>query len=278
MSQLFRRAVRLTAENVDRNETTTIEKLQVEFDIVRTLEEEPSTLRAVVFNLSEETRSKLEAPDRIIVNLDAGYGDELHNLFLGALQVVRHTRDGADIATVLEAADGARAAKQWARKHFAANTSVRTVFEFLIARMEIGEGNLNEGIDIEETNGLPDEFRAGKHVRGYALKQMGRLCKSRGIDFSIQNGEAQFLTPHGTKPGSPITVAGSDTGLLGSPTIDNDGVMSCKTLLLPHIFPGAQIDVKSEFVDGSFKILRADYTGSVYGSDYAIDIEGKEIE
>jgi len=54
--------------------------------------------------------------------------------------------------------------------------------------------------------------------------------------------------------------------------------MSCSTLLLPDIFPGAQLDVKSEFVDGSFKVLRADYTGSVFGSDFGIEVEGKEIE
>ena len=277
MSQLFRRAVRLTAENVDKDETTTIEKLQVEFDITRTLEKEPSTLRATVYNLSEETRSKLEAPDRILLSLAAGYGEELHNLFKGDLRVVRHRRDGSNIATDLEAGDGERGARNWARKWFSKNTSVRTIFSYLINKAEIGEGNLDEGIAIEETNGLPDEIRAGMHVRGYALDELSELAKSRGIDFSVQDGEGQFLPIGDFKGGIPVTTVTPDTGLVGSPTIDNEGVMACETLLLPHIFPGSRIDVNSEFVSGRFRVVRADYTGSVFGADFNIAIEAKEL-
>jgi len=203
MSQLFQRAVRLTAENLDQEETTTIERLQVEFEVTRTLEKEPSTLRATVYNLSEETRSKLEAPDRIILTLSAGYGGELHNLFKGDLRVVRHRRDGADIATDLEAGDGERGSRNWARKWFPKNTSIRTIFDYLLTKAEIGTGNLEEGLAIEETNGLPDEIRAGMHVRGYALDELSELAKSRGIDFSVQDGEAQFLPIGDFKGGIP---------------------------------------------------------------------------
>lgn len=276
--KLFRRAVTLTIENFDKNETLTIEKLQVEFSITRTLEREPSLLVATVYNLSETSRAKLEDPARQVITLNAGYGDDLHTLFRGDLRVVRHTRDGADIATTIEAGDGGKGSKNWARHWFTKNTSIRTIFEYLISKIEVGEGNLDEGVSIAETNQLPDEIRSGTGVRGYALDELSEVCKSRGIDFSIQSGEAQFLPIDDYKAGIPVTKVTPDTGLLGSPTIDNEGVMSCKMLLQPNVFPGSRLDVESEFVKGRFKVTRADYTGSVYGPDFAIDVEGKELK
>lgn len=276
--QLFRRGVRLVAENRDTSESITIEKLQVEFEITRTTEKEPSTLRATVYNLSEQTRSKLEVDDRIILTLAAGYSGEFHNLFKGDLRVVRHRRDGPNIATDLEAGDGERGSKQWANRWFPKNSALRDIFKYLIRVADIGEGNLADGIAIEETNGLPDTLVSGMFVRGYALDELNELCKSRGIDFSVQDGEGQFLPIGDFKQGIPITSVEPGTGLVGSPTIDNDGVMSCQTQLLPNIFPGSRLDVKSEFVSGRFKVVRAVYNGSVYGDDFTIDIEGKELK
>ncbi len=276
--QLFKRAVTLVVENLDAETTLLIEKLNVEFDITRTVEKEPSTLSAVVYNLSEDTRSKLESGDRQILTLKAGYGEDLHNLFKGDLRIVRHARDGADIATTLSAGDGRRGALNWVRKWFPKNTSIRTIFSFLMNAAEIGTGNLEEGLDIEETNGLPDSIRAGMVVQGYALDELDQLANSRGIDFSVQDGEAQFLRIGDVKEGIPITVVEPSTGLIGSPTIDNEGVMACTMLLRPNVFPGARLDVKSEFVSGRFKVIRADYNGSVYGQEFSIAIEGKELK
>ncbi len=276
--QLFRRAVSLVIENVDTEEAITIENLNVEFDITRTLEKEPSTLSAVVYNLSESTRSKIESEDRQIITLKAGYGDELWNLFVGDLRVVRHARDGADIATTISAGDGVKGARNWARKWFPKGSSIRSIFDYLLIKAEIGTGNLEEGMTIEETNGLPDSIRAGMHVRGYALDELAELANSRGIDFSVQDGEAQFLPIGDFKGGVPITVVEPASGLIGSPTLDNEGVMSCTMLLRPNVFPGARLDVQSEFVSGRFKIVRADYTGSVYGSEFTIAVEGKELK
>lgn len=278
MTQLWKRGVKLTVENVDADTTLVIEKLQVEFNITRTLEREPSTMTATVYNLSEDTRSKLESPDRLVFTLSAGYGDELHSLFKGDLRTVRHTRNGADIATTIEAGDAHFASRVWVRKHFPKNTSIRSIFTYLIGRIGIGEGNLDEGVAIEETNGLPDEIRSGLSIRAYGLGALATLAQSRGIDFSVQDGEAQFLPIGDFKGGIPITKIEPGTGLLGSPTIDNEGIMSCDMLLRPHVFPGSRLDVKSEFVTGNFKVVRADYTGSIYGPDFTISVEGKELK
>jgi hypothetical protein len=276
--QLFNRAVSLLVENGTQDTSVMIEKLQVEFNITRTLEKENSTLVAEVYNLSETTRSFLEAPERLVITLSAGYGEDLHDLFVGDVRIVRHTRDGADIQTTIEADDGGLASKKWARKQFPAGTLLDTIFKYLLDYAGIGEGNVAEATAISETYGVGDKIVNGWHARGYAVDLIRSLANSRGIDFSIQSGEAQFLPLGDVKQGIPIVEVAPGSGLIGSPTIDNEGVMSCETLLLPNVFPGTRIDVKSEFVDGRFKVQRADYSGSVFGDDFSISIEGKELE
>lgn len=274
---LWQRVVKLEAHNLDTGKKLTIERLEVQFEVTRTLEKEPSTLSATVYNLSETSRSWLESGDRIVLTLSAGYGKNVYSLFVGDLRRVVHRREDADVATDLEAGDGERGAKNWARKWFKPGTSVGTIFSYLIETAEIGKGNLSDGIALEEANGLPDEIRTGLHVRGYALDELNELARSRGIDFSVQNGDAQFLPINDFRRGIPITTITAKSGLIGSPTIDNEGIMSCRTLLLPNIFPGSRVDVKSEFVSGRFKVTRGSYTGSLYGDDFSIDLEAKEL-
>jgi hypothetical protein len=275
--QLFRRTVSLEVIDVDANESITIEKLQVEFDITRTLEREPSVLVAKVFNLSDSTRAKLEDPADKTVTLNAGYGETLHTLFHGDLRTVKHSRDGADIVTTIEAGDGEKGSKNWVRKWFPKNTSTKSIFDYLISKAGIGEGNVNEALDIAEEGGLPDEIRQGLGVRGYALDELSELCIGRGIDFSVQGGEAQFLPVGDYLQGVPVTQVQPGTGLIGSPTVDNEGIMTCTILLRPNVFPGSRLDVKSEFVSGRFKVTRCEYTGSVFGPDFSITVEGKDL-
>ena len=275
--QLFNRAVSLLIENETKDTSVKIEKLQVAFDITRTLEKENSTLVAEVFNLSETTRSFLESPERLVITLSAGYGEDLHDLFVGDVRVVRHHRDGADIQTTIEADDGGLASKKWVRKQFPAGTLLDTILKYLLNYAGVGEGNVAEATAISETNGVGDKIINGWHARGYALDLLHTLCNSRGIDFSVQSGEGQFLPIGDVKQGVPIVSVSPGSGLIGSPTIDNEGIMTCETLLLPDVFPGTRIDVKSEFVDGRFKVQRADYSGSVFTDDFSISIEGKEI-
>jgi len=189
MTQIWQKAVKLTAENNDTGETLVIERLNVEFDITRTLEKEPSTLMATVYNLSESSRSKLESTDRIILSLSAGYSGELHNLFLGDLRVVRHRRDGANIATDLEAGDGEKGARNWARKWFPKGTELKTIFKYLINKAQLGEGNYAEALAHAEDNGIPDTIAGGMHVRGYALDELRELANSKGLELSSQGNE-----------------------------------------------------------------------------------------
>lgn len=277
--QLFGRKVKLKVEAPENAEfkPLDIDKLNVEFEVTRTLEKEPSTLRASVYNLSESTRSALEEDRRLIVTLSAGYGTA-HDLFVGDVRIVRHKREGPNIVTEIEAGDGEKGSKNWARQWFKKDTSIETVLKYLARKAELGEGNISRAVNIAEDDGLPTTLKTGLHVRGYAVDELNELCNSRGIEFSIQNGDVQILEFGKALEGAQVVRVSPSSGLVGTPTIDNDNIMTADLRLLPNVFPGSILEVDSEFVTGQFKVLRAFYTGSLYGPDFTCSVEGKEIK
>ncbi len=256
----------------------TIENLNIGFTVNRTLEKEPSTLEATVFNLSEETRRLMQQDARMIVTLEAGYGKNVHALFVGDLRSVRNRREPPVLATDIEAGDGERGAKNWARKWFPKGTTVGKVFEYLAKTAGYGKGNIHRVININDERGLPNRLENGMHVRGYAVDELAELSKSRGIEFSVQDGEVQILEYGKAKEGVPVTLISPLTGLIGYPSVDNDGIMTLNHRLLPNVFPGSLVDVKSLFVTGRYRVLRALYSGSLFGEDFNIELEGKLVK
>jgi hypothetical protein len=183
-----------------------------------------------------------------------------------------------DLVTDIEAGDGERGAKQWARKWFPKGTTVGKVFEYLANTAGYGKGNLDRVVSINDERGLPDRLENGIHVRGYALDELAELSNSRGIEFSVQDGEVQILKYGNAKEGVPITLISAKTGLIGYPSVDNDGIMTLNHRLLPNVFPGSMVKVQSEFVKGDYRVLRALYSGSLFGDDFNIELEGRLVE
>jgi hypothetical protein len=287
MAAIFNRKIKMSFSSPEPGVELppTIENLNIGFTVDRTLQKEPSTLEATVFNLSAETRQLMQQDARLIVTLEAGYGDNVHAIFVGDVRRVRTRREVPDLATDIEAGDGERGAKQWARKWFPEGASVDSVFRYLAKQAGYGEGNVSRAVQIRDDKGLPDRLESGIHVRGYALDELAELANSRGIEFSIQDGEVQMLEYGQAKEGVPVTVINPTTGLIGYPSVDSvkvagstnktEDIMTLNHRLLPNVFPGSLVDVKSEFVTGRYRVLRALYSGSLFGEDFNIEIEGK---
>jgi hypothetical protein len=286
MAAVFNRKIRLsfTTTEAEVELPPTIENLNIGFTVERTLEKEPSTLEATVFNLSEDTRRLMQQDARLIVTLEAGYGDDIHAIFVGDVRVVRDRPEPPDVVTDIEAGDGEKGAKNWARKWFPEGTSVDAVFRYLAKTAGYGAGNIDRVVNIREKNGLPTRLESGLHVRGYAVDELAELSKSRGIEFSVQDNEVQVLEYGKGKEGVPVTFVSSKTGMIGYPTVDNEGIITLNHRLLPNVFPGSLVDVQSEFVTGRrrvtgrYKVLRALYSGSLFGEDFNTELEGKLLQ
>ena len=279
MSRLFERKVKLTVADARTGEVEkVIDQLQVEFDVYRTLEWEVNTMDAAVYNLNAESRKLLENPKPQIVTLEVGYGDNLQVIFVGRTRTVRTDRQGPDIVTRIEAHDGRGKDAVWARRSFPKGATIDNVFRYLIDLVGLGEGNLVQAIDKAEAGGLPRTIRTSMRVRGYGVDQLAQLANSFGLQFIIQNEECLFLKYGEPQENLRPPEISSATGLHGTPSVDNEGVMSLDCLLIPNVFPGNVVDVRSEFVEGTYRVITARYSGSVWGANFMISIEGKRTQ
>jgi hypothetical protein len=77
--------------------------------------------------------------------------------------------------------------------------------------------------------------------------------------------------------GLPVTHISPRTGLIGYPSVDNEGILTLVHRMLPFVQPGSPIQVDSEFVKGPFVVERAVYSGSLWGDDFNTEIEGRAI-
>jgi hypothetical protein len=103
-----------------------------------------------------------------------------------------------------------------------------------------------------------------------------RLTRSLGLEWTIQNGAIQFLSLNAPLVGQAVLLS-SETGMVGSPSVDNKGVLSVQTLLIPDIFPGRQIVVEGKRLSGSYRCEVCRYTGDTASNDWYIDIEAKKL-
>lgn len=263
----------------------TAKNANIGFTVERNLDVEPSTAVVTIHNLSKSTQETLkQAVEGWTVELIAGYGVDpeydyisgnTNVIFKGDVRLVRHRREPPLLATDIEADDGGAAHAKFVTRHFGKGTTVGTVFRWLTDESGLGAGNVGRIDQINKPDGLPNRLENGMTIRGHVMDEISDLARSRGAKISSQNNEMTVLAPGEALAGVPVTEIGPGTGLIGYPYVDNEGILTLNHRLLPNVFPGAPIDVKSEFVEGRFVVERAVYSGSLYGDDFNIEIEGR---
>ena len=273
---------------IDLSETA--KNANIGFTIERNLDAEPSTAAITIYNLSKDTQERFKgAVQGWTVELVAGYGPSGSDprqlvdqgdagvIFKGDIRLVRHRREPPLLATDVEADDGGAASKKYVTRHFGKGTTVGTVFKWLTDQSGLGIGNVGRITEIRKQDGLPDRLENGMTVKGYVMDEISDLARSRGAKISSQGNEMTVLAPGEALAGVPVTEISPGTGLIGYPYVDNEGILTLNHRLLPNVFPGAPIDVTSEYVEGRFVVERAVYSGSLYGDDFNIEIEGRAV-
>jgi hypothetical protein len=292
--------VRLTGPGdglIDLSETA--RNANIGFTVERNLDAEPSTLQLTIHNLSKSTQEALKdavGHNASLVNgepgpawqveLVAGYGSDSDEAFIsgdtnvifrGDLRLVRHRREPPLLATDIEADDGGLASHKFVTRHFGKGTTVGTVFKWLQGQSGLGAGNVERITQLTKPDGLPDRLKNGMTIKGYVMDEISDLARSRGAKISSQGNELTVLAPGEPLAGAELVKISPNTGLVGYPYVDNDGILTLNHRLLPNVFPGSPVEVSSEFVDGTYVVERAVYSGSLYGSDFNIEIEGRAV-
>lgn len=277
---LFKRQVKVIIDTIDIND------LDAEFSVTKSLQPEPNTAKIQIFNLNSKNRDSLNQKTSVQLEIHAGYEDETAGfgmIFRGFTKKLSSVLRPPDWITEAQADDGNVAQSPASRiaKSFSPGALFKTMIQDLANNVKdqqgIGLGNL-----VDALNGLAFKDNVtqavkGAIIQGYPMKELQRLFRSGGLEFSIQNGEFQVL-PIGQALAGTAQLVSPTTGLISSPESGKKGEVKFKTLMIPDIYPGRQVRLMSRNLEGNYRVEKATYSGSTFKPDqWYIEVEAKEL-
>jgi hypothetical protein len=257
--------------------------LDVDFTVEKSLKAtEPNTCSLKIYNLAEDSRRSMSGDHSLTVRLEAGYAGAVSQLYFGEAHSAWTTRDGADHITHIESRDtiarptGVRKTKKLQPGEINGNlvqtlgprVPLAQAFQAITKALGIGDGNLRDALKAIPRTQLSSVN--GAALVGNGARRMTDLCRSAGLEWSIQDGELQLLNIAESLGGgfNAIKVS-SDTGMWDdSPAVDSQGALTCTTALIPGLAPGVLVDVDSLFISGGYRVEKCRYVGSTRGNDW----------
>lgn len=254
-----------------------VEGLKCTFTVEKHLKPDPNTLDLNIYNLSQSNRKRLEGlPNKteVKVSLEAGYLDGISQIYLGDVRYIISSAEGSDVITKITSGDGEQKV-QTSRVSIpvGAQTDVQTAISKIAFALGIGEGNL--GL-LATPTGRVILFPRGGVIHGNAAVEMTAICRSAGLEWSIQDGVLQVLNINETVS-KKFYVLSSSTGMVGTPKVDNTGLLEVSCLMLPDMVPGRHVVLDAIDVKGSYRIEECKYTGDTHGNDWKIDLKCKPV-
>ena len=259
-----------------------ISGLDVDFVVEKSLKAgEFNTCSIKVYNLSPSTRQMLSgAAAPLTVLLEAGFVGGISQLYFAGARSAWSTREGATYVTHIESSDtiarptGVRKSKKIQPGEIGGSVYRTTgpkvpleqAFRTITEALGIDEGNLQQA--LSGFNGAPLTAVNASALYGNGARRMTDLCRSAGLEWSIQDGALQLLDIGKTLSTTKAIQLSDSTGLFGSPSVDSQGVLEISSSLIPGLAPGVLIDVDSIFVKGGYRIEKIRYAGSTTGEEW----------
>ncbi len=249
--------------------------LDIDFTIEKNLKPEPNTCEVLVYNLSEASRKTMSGGHKLTLKLEAGYKGGMSLLYLGDVRSAWTVRSGPDFITHFESGDGEKEIrKNRLNVSYGAKVPVSVALSSIVDALKVGQGNVAHIGAVLQEKGIATIN--GGSLTGSAALRLTDFCKSAGLEWSIQNGSLQILDLGKALSKQAIEIS-ANTGMVNSPSVDNDGVLSVTTLIIPGLQPGIIIRMNSTFVQGDFRVEQCKWHGQTSGNDWYIDIEAKKI-
>jgi hypothetical protein len=269
--RLFLRACRVLLGKPP--ELMQLEGLRFSFRVKRTLSREPNALELSISNLSASSRARVVGQKGVQVVLQAGYPTSIGTVFSGQAVSIEDVRDGPTWVTRVQAGDGAAAAGAHAAGSFAGGTGLPAVLEQLAASVGVEPGNLRAKLGASPARAL-----GGHVVHGNAERELDRLVRRLGYQWSIQDGRLQLLREGEATEESAVLLSPS-TGLVGSPERGSPpkkggaAPLRARSLLQPALRPGRKVQLESESSRGLFAAHEVTHVGDTAGADWYSDVE-----
>jgi hypothetical protein len=216
--------------------------LQIRFTVASAVIQTPRLLEARIYNLSDQTTSTIQQ-EFTRVQLSAGYQDGPFGLiFSGTICNFRRGKESTvDSYLDLVATDGDAAYNQsTVSQSLAAGWTPADVQKTLVQSMKgIMLGNSPELATTQAPR--------GKVLYGMTRDHLRQFGDANNLDWSIENGQINFV-PRGPGyiPGEAIVLS-SGTGMIGIPEQTIDGV-NVRTLLNPNIRTGRVLQIDNSSI------------------------------
>lgn len=283
MTALFRRVVNITVAPTGSGgalgaiESTLgfeLSNLDCVFSAKKSLKPEPNTCELKIYNLARETRRTLETPKKLLLRLDAGYVGAVAQLYMGEVRSAHSYREGPEIVTEISTGDSEKQLGT-SRINFSIGPKVpaATALLAICRELKVGMGNANQIAAKLQAKGVVF-FGAGTVITGNAARAMTDFCRSADLEWSVQDGVLQILD-RGKALQDKAVYLSPKTGLVGSPTVDNKGIVSVTAFIQPDLRPGRKIQIDAESVKGGFRIQDCEYTGDTAGNDWYVKMAAK---
>lgn len=268
---------------------TRIEGLRISFDIKMTSDSSVNKSKFSIYNLSQDTRSKLETEEDLVCLLEVGYQNDVGIIAFTDSTKVTSARKGANIVTTIHAGDGdAATTKATINKSYEGGIDLKTVISDVANTLKDVGGTI-----VDAVQGAASKINQnGLTVSGASKDILTQLLGKTNpeSEWSIQNNELLILEELQTT-GEPAVLLTPQTGLIGIPAkrvsksggvgggtgSSKEGAVIQALIMANELRPGRAIQVKSNNIDGIFKILEVQFTGDTHGNTWLAKILGKAI-
>lgn len=245
------------------------ESLHISFSVEKSDSESANTAKVQIWNLSPKNLKILDKKN-CIIELRAGYANNMALILSGNVETVTTTRSNADRETELEVTDGGVALRNVViNVSYNKKTSCKTVYDYIGKQM---------GMSIVYASGLSYKtLPNGFSFVGTGAKALKKLTKLCGHSWSIQNGVLQ-ITKKGKAVSKQAYVLSSDTGLLGIPkrisvATSSDSDKTETGYEIEYLLNGAIgvndiVRIKSDEVNGDFRVYKVTIDGDNMEGDW----------
>jgi hypothetical protein len=256
------------------NQGLDLSGFRVVFTVEKTAAENPNTAKIDIYNLSQTTASRLVNGELTRIVLQAGYAENYSAIFDGNLISVKQSRSGAETVLSIEAGDG-----DAAYSYALINESVGAGYDSAhIAERALSPMKEN-GLTSENTKVLSGgaKYPRGRVLFGAARNYARSVSRTTECQWSIQDGQAIFCKRNAPLSGREAFSLSVSSGLIGSPTTDKDGVEAecCLNPLLRIYDP---VEIKSDFVNGFYKIVSVTHSGDTHGNEWKTKIKATSLD
>lgn len=266
--------------NSSGRDTGGIDGLDVDFVIDKSLKPtDPNTCMIKVYNLNPADRQSFSGSPKLTVKLEAGYVGGVTQLYFAEARSAWTVSEGADYITHIESTDtiarptGVRRTTKTPPgsptgnlyRTMGARVPLEDAFKAIAAQLGVGTGNLSQAMAGFGSSGLDISAVNGSALVGNGARRMTDLCRSAGLEWSIQDGALQFLQVGKAVEGALAIEINANTGMVGSPSVDSSGAVSFSTLLIPGLNPGVLVNIDSLFVSGGYRLEKIRYAGETRG-------------